>query len=488
MSWIAQIVYDTVSSSTVRGTVSNYNGTDSIDRTRAEESIHQSQQRTLEDQASDYGNRDMLEGIEIDFLRRRASNNSLAVDDDQLSFGGQTILSSDPSAATLGEANAGVRPVLEASSPFFSVGALSISTAESFILDLGEQPTDAVTAPSNASLSLQPSLLDSAVTLSTTCSNSHQQSISLRTEQDRSLVSYEDVTDSRDVTIRGSAFTTRNSRTILSQRNYSERAWYAHFSEEDWQQLRRTAKMALKALNLGYSSTNSWSILRPEILPPLPPDQFVMEGESHSAEIYADILLYLPTSFICPYCQDALVGALTLDCDCHANICTACWEYHLAKKRFNYDPGFILARSLDYEVVPVHGCTQGHTMQDIDCPFCSQQVDNPLPCHALDVAILHIIQNFSPRETAFIQRAYYMRLKMWREEVIRRLQEPSSLRDEIIFNEYIMQLIQEEEKQLWGRRPQLCPSLFVPGLTTVSFFIAAVASLGVKVMLWKNQR
>jgi hypothetical protein len=96
-------------------------------------------------------------------------------------------------------------------------------------------------------------------------------------------------------------------------------AWFARFTEQDWLNFRRDADMVMTALNPGN--------LEPSLLP-LPPAAPTLPAASIEEAYYASDAL--PSAFICPLCDDAIVGATTLDCTCpQSTMCLSCWEaYH----------------------------------------------------------------------------------------------------------------------------------------------------------------
>lgn len=202
-------------------------------------------------------------------------------------------------------------------------------------------------------------------------------------------------------------------------------AWYSRFTELDWDHLREIAKVVIAATG------------PPVKLLPLPPSptmntltgspDFLME--SYSA---ADLL---PSNFICPCCHDVLVGALTLDCSC--TICTACYEVvDFAASEMAEQEGYVWIE---------HNKT---------CPSCQRCVESTVPCPALDVAILQIIENLDTSrqnlKTQSMKLAYYSRLEAWRQTVVSR-NEARLQRQAIHEDEMLARLIEEEERVIWKR-------------------------------------
>jgi hypothetical protein len=106
----------------------------------------------------------------------------------------------------------------------------------------------------------------------------------------------------------------------------------------------------------------------------------------------------------------------------------------------------------------------------------------------LDVAILQIVQSLSPHQPGIshLQHTYYSRLNQWRAEIMRRHREQSSQvdddRDDILRNEYVAQLIQDEEELLWKQCPSVRRKGIFPELTGVSIVVA----IGFRILLSRN--
>jgi hypothetical protein len=247
--------------------------------------------------------------------------------------------------------------------------------------------------------------------------------------------------------------------------------WYANFTEQDWEQFQRLGKMLLSTLQ-PQQYQSRWS----PILPPLPPS-VDSDGHipllEHSTSYCASAIV--PPPFVCSYCSDVIVGALALDCSCPAStVCTLCWERHgqgYVSKDFSNQLGFVW---VDYKV----------------CPSCQAGVKEGVPCHALDVAILHIVQNLpdSDDATAALKHHYFTRLGLWGEEVVKRHEEQNKL---LVLHEDLLlaHLIQTEENAFWDvqqttktKSSRCTPPWLIFGQATVAVLAATVASLSLNAL------
>ena len=242
--------------------------------------------------------------------------------------------------------------------------------------------------------------------------------------------------------------------------------WYAKFTEHDWEQFQKTAKEVLSTLDLAPSPA-------PLPLPPLPPVPSHIENHvnplitacPYSAQ---DIL---PSNFVCPLCKDVIVGALTLDCGCASSvICSPCWETSTQGQHHE------MSDELGYVWVD----------QRKDCPSCRGNVNSNVPCHALDVAILQIVQNLSSQDpkAESLKRNYYSRLEAWRTTVLER-NIAKSQKQTMEHDEILARLIQEEENVLWERHQcrekalsDTTRNLLFLGQAAVALLAATIASVG----------
>ncbi len=202
----------------------------------------------------------------------------------------------------------------------------------------------------------------------------------------------------------------------------SSGAWYSRFTEFDWDQLREVAKVVVAA-------TGPPIKLLP--LPPSPSINALPESAQHLMESYCTLEL-IPSNFVCPCCKDVLVGALALACGC--TVCTACCDVDdVVPSEMPEQEGYIwIGRRL--------------------CPSCHRPVESSVPCHALDMAILHILETLDTSrqnsKTQSMMIAYYSRLEIWRQTVIARNE--TRLRQQALNeDEMLARLIEEEEEILW---------------------------------------
>jgi hypothetical protein len=253
---------------------------------------------------------------------------------------------------------------------------------------------------------------------------------------------------------------------LMREAAHNKGKWYANFTERDWEQFQRLGKIFLSTLQ-PQQHQSRWS----PSLPPLPPsvdsDRHIPLYELGASYCASSIV---PQPFVCPYCSDVTVGALALDCSCPAStVCTLCWEKHgqgYVSKDFSNQLGFVW---VDNRV----------------CPSCQAGVKGGVSCHALDVAILHIVQNLPDRDdtTAALKHHYFTRLGLWGEEVVKRHEEQNKL---LVLHEDLLlaHLIQTEENAFWDHHQTIkakvsrsTPPWLIFGQATVALLAATVASL-----------
>lgn len=219
--------------------------------------------------------------------------------------------------------------------------------------------------------------------------------------------------------------------------------WFAHFTEEDWAELRVAANVVLHALT-GVHNT----------VLPVPP-QVSLSFEAPSCGKSDDTQLVvacsaLPDAFLCVLCGNVIVGATTLNCGC--SVCTECWESDCREQ-----DGYFYVE------------TRKH------CPNCQCDVEAAVPCRALDVAIFRTMTN-SNVTTALQQHAYYARLEQWRREVIRRNED--NQRNDLL----LAQLIQREEELLWNKtttRTRQMPLMLFLGECALCVALASLSAMGI---------
>jgi hypothetical protein len=211
----------------------------------------------------------------------------------------------------------------------------------------------------------------------------------------------------------------------------SLQSWYKYFTDRDWQ----TIQIVGEAL-LGSSSSPSLSSSQPRtqlVLPhPTTSDTiqaFSARSGDRSIVLNPSILSgFLPDSCICKFCGDTVVGAFTLDCPSRCTqsvVCSSCWV----------------------EYVEATFSSETSSSQT-NCPGCASVVSGGSPCHALDVAILQIMNSTRVQENPNLESAkdsYFARLNAWNESIIEH-QDADARRKDI----YLAQLLEEEEAYFYN--------------------------------------
>lgn len=288
---------------------------------------------------------------------------------------------------------------------------LSISTTETVYRNVaslnGDDASSLTGSMAGSLLSLRPSLMETSVIEDYSLLDNATRTQSNDNEEDRATADHNP-----------EAFMNVASRLARDTTASDSQVWFAHFSERDWVKFEMEAEMVLNALESTQQATHL----------PLPPEAPTVPWSSSGRRIGSyDAKDFLPPAFICSLCSDVIVGATTLDCGCaKATVCTRCWESH-STVAIDGDDGVVIVE------------------QNRVCPSCGKDVNRVVPCHAMDIAILHCVKAL-PRRPA-VQTAYYRRLGSWREEVKRRGGKVNVSRDRLL-----AELIQREEELLWKRR------------------------------------
>jgi hypothetical protein len=245
--------------------------------------------------------------------------------------------------------------------------------------------------------------------------------------------------------------------------------WYNYLiSESDWDQFRVAANAILGILEPKPSTR-----LLP--LPPTPP-KVAVRSSSLTSRVKYFAQDHLPSDFICGLCKDVIVGACTLDCQCSCSIvCAGCFEMckegssEEAKQDVSDQMGFVWIEDMAKE-----------------CPSCHGNVNAKIHCHALDVAILHIIRDLPDKDKKLdsLKQNYYSRLAAWRATVYDR-NERCNQHLSAHYDELLARLIQEEENIFWSHREKENFSrngfLFL-GQAAVALVAATIASIGLNVI------
>jgi hypothetical protein len=244
--------------------------------------------------------------------------------------------------------------------------------------------------------------------------------------------------------------------------------WYNKLvSESDWERFRTAAKDLLSVLE-----PKSKAGLLP--LPPTPSDSDLRLANSNEApQVPYNAEDHLPSDFICGLCKDVIVGACTLDCGCSsAVVCASCFESTNdapeAPQDMSNQMGFVWIEDSERE-----------------CPTCHGNVSTKVHCHALDVAILHIIRDLPHNDAKMdcLKRSYYSRLATWRATVYNR-NETRHKQLAAQQDEMLARLIQEEERIFWNPKNQghANNGILFLGQAAVALVAATIASIGFNVI------
>jgi hypothetical protein len=245
-----------------------------------------------------------------------------------------------------------------------------------------------------------------------------------------------------------------------SNTNAEPTYWYTRFTDQDWLNFQQRAEMVLQALEPPAARC---AVLA---LPPAPPAEEEQTPSVVPSRTDYNASDWLPEQFLCKLCDDVIVGAVALSCGCAAStVCMSCWETRI----------ITTCTEPDGELEYVHIQTSN------SCPSCQAAVDKAVPCHALDVAILHAVRNIPPGSP--LQPSYYNRLRHWRNEVEQRIAWQSS-QQSVRSDRLLAELIQEEERYFWKKR-QSRPrhvwnqGMLILGEVTICLAVATISALGV---------
>ena len=320
------------------------------------------------------------------------------------SFGDNTIFSSNASSdldtercGHMTASDAHSRPQSSRSCP------LSITTCSSVFMELDEDHGQLAEQESLDVFSFQSSLLDSSFSMTPinmvdSRHGPNESSYTGGSSAENHRVNHRQLIECQTERVQPSALFSILYPPVLldalglyvnrSEAGGNNTDWFSNFTEPDWDDFHARAKMVLQTL--------SSNIMKPvHRLPPMPPRE--IEGLSIVTDEMSTAVpaTLIPSLLICPICQNAIIGALTLDCECGTNVCTACWEYRSATRPLE-GPTFDLAYDLEYTVIPSNG---GGSHQE--CPCCLGAVQNVLGCVALDVAILRVVENLDRKYVSF---------------------------------------------------------------------------------------
>ncbi len=222
-----------------------------------------------------------------------------------------------------------------------------------------------------------------------------------------------------------------NRKTFDSPNRNRMKDWHDRLvSDSDWDRFRATSKDILPFISEDSESVAPCTLP----LPPKPLPRNVTKSEKESRQVAYRAEDHLPSEFICGICKDVLVGACILDCNC--TVCMNCWEG-------DDDNQQDFAKRMDFVWVE----------DSKKCQSCHIKAEIKVSCHALDVAILRIIQGLpdSDPSVSSLKESYFHRLLVWRKAVSDRnekLKREKMIRDD----ELLARLIQEEERVFWNNQ------------------------------------
>ena len=128
------------------------------------------------------------------------------------------------------------------------------------------------------------------------------------------------------------------------------------------------------------------------------------------------------------------------------------------------------------------------------CPSCSRPVTSSIPSKALDVAILHIVQNLDCRDVGVcsVQQSYYLRLEAWRSNI----EDLNAINNEAVTarrDALLAELIAQEEAYFWKDQDQQIArkrreaarttNILVFGQTAIALIAATLASAGISAIV-----
>ena len=236
---------------------------------------------------------------------------------------------------------------------------------------------------------------------------------------------------------------------------------------------------AAKAVLDSLEDENCEDYALPIPLPPTPPefnDNDEFPPPNHSTR--QAVISMLPSEFVCPICDDVMVGAVVLGCGCsRSTFCMQCIENgdphskpaacDTGAKDIVSDEDYVIVEKPPPHIGPLKcppvssgvstaKSSSSNRPNRLKCPSCKKADALLVPCSALDVAILNTIDALSTshdedRNVAAFKHDYYRRLRRWRDEVLGRrkvVEKESDKRRQ----EMLAMLIQAEEETIWKRK------------------------------------
>ena len=258
--------------------------------------------------------------------------------------------------------------------------------------------------------------------------------------------------------------------------------WWKYLSEKDWERLQSEARSILDSMEKNEEDGMP-SLPLP---PPQPPTDILnsfADPPSLTQDARSSIIANLPNEFICPICDDVIVGAVVIGCGCpRSTCCFRCIEGGGSKPSAEPAPPEIeeideeeeedyvmVEKSPDttpskyentkHQGIPVKSSGTNRTTPcgKATCPSCGKVDALVVPCHALDVAICTSISNLSnssnETESDIQVFLYYYcrRLDEWRNELLSRKNDLEDERDHRR-QKMLALLIEAEEAALWSDR------------------------------------
>ena len=250
----------------------------------------------------------------------------------------------------------------------------------------------------------------------------------------------------------------------LNDTEYQDKTWYDRLvSESDWEEFRLGAHSVLKAI-LQPGSEKDENKLLP--LPPSPPTpDMLLFSSTDCPRVYYSAKDHVAPEFVCQICDDVMVGAIKLECDCpSAMVCASCWhEDGVEKNAVETEANEEDQKDASTKRSPEYAERMDFVWVENskECPCCHKRVGATTTCHALDVAILHIVTDLAePSESSplsedkgkipSLKQNYYARLAAWR-AVVYEKNEIRCRREAVRHDELLARLIQEEERVIWRK-------------------------------------
>ena len=261
--------------------------------------------------------------------------------------------------------------------------------------------------------------------------------------------------------------------------------WWKYLTEKDWERLQSEARSILDSMD--QNEEDGMASLPLPLPLPLPPTDIILNSSADPPSLSQDarsaIIANLPNEFICPICDDVIVGAVVVGCGCpRSTCCFGCIkgggskpsaesfppeieeideeeeeDYVMVEK--SPEPTEFEYNQTNLQEVPEKpsGTSRAMPCGKATCPSCGKVDALVVPCHAVDVAICNSISNLSTSSKenesdiqAFLYY-YYRRLEEWHLELHSRRNALEEERDHRR-QKMLALLIEAEEAALWSVR------------------------------------